>query len=113
MKLKLSAAALALAGITLMASMSTPTYAADARPLISALENSQGEPSLAPMLKEVIPAVVNISVKGTKKVSPMLQIPEEFRFMFPQLNRERQREFRALGSGVIMLLRWARMSTPT
>ena len=57
MKLKLSAAALALAGITLMASMSTPTYAADARPLISALENSQGEPSLAPMLKEVIPAV--------------------------------------------------------
>ena len=102
MKLKLSAAALALAGITLMASMSTPTYAADARPLISALENSQGEPSLAPMLKEVIPAVVNISVKGTKKVSPMLQIPEEFRFMFPQLNRERQREFRALGSGVII-----------
>ena len=93
MKLKLSAAALALAGITLMASMSTPTYAADARPLISALENSQGEPSLAPMLKEVIPAVVNISVKGTKKVSPMLQIPEEFRFM---------REFRALGSGVII-----------
>ena len=102
MKLKLSAAALALAGITLMASMSTPTYAADARPLISALENSQGEPSLAPMLKEVIPAVVNITVKGTKTVSPMLQIPEEFRFMFPQLNRERQREVRALGSGVII-----------
>lgn len=85
-----------------MASMSTTTYAADARPLISALENTQGEPSLAPMLKQVIPAVVNISVKGTKKVSPMIDIPEEFRFMFPQFNRERQREFRALGSGVII-----------
>ena len=100
--LKLSAAALALAGLTVMASMSTSSYAADARPLINALENSQGEPSLAPMLKQVIPAVVNISVKGTKKVRPMLDIPEEFRFMFPQLNRERQREFRALGSGVII-----------
>lgn len=101
--LKLSAAAIALAGLTLVASSVNTAFAADARPLISAMENAQGEPSLAPMLKNVIPAVVNISVKGTKQVTPMFDIPEEFRFMFPQFNNQsRQREFRALGSGVII-----------
>lgn len=101
--LKLSAAAIALAGLTLLSTSFNSAYAADARPLISAMENAQGEPSLAPMLKNVIPAVVNISVKGTKNVTPMFDIPEEFRFMFPQLgNQARQREFRALGSGVII-----------
>lgn len=101
--LKLSAAAIALAGLTLVASSVNTAFAADARPLISAMENAKGEPSLAPMLKNVIPAVVNISVKGTKQVSNMFDIPEEFRFMFPQFNQpNRQREFRALGSGVII-----------
>lgn len=99
--LKLSVLAAALAGITLVSTI-TPVQAADARPLIASMENAQGEPSLAPMLKNVIPAVVNISVKGTKEVSPMFDIPEEFRFMFPQLNQGRQREFKALGSGVII-----------
>ena len=102
--LKQSALAIALASITLFSAMAVPTSAsaADARPLIAAMANEQGEPSLAPMLKHVIPAVVNISVKGTKEVTPMFNIPEEFRFMFPQLNQGRQREFRALGSGVII-----------
>ena len=101
--LKLSAAAIALAGLTLVASSVNTAFAADARPLISAMENAQGEPSLAPMLKNVIPAVGNISVKGTKQVTPMFDIPEEFHFMFPQFNNQnRQREFRALGSGVII-----------
>lgn len=98
---KLSVLALAIAGLSLF--VTAPSYAADARPLISALENSKGEPSLAPMLKNVIPAVVNISVKGTKVVAnPFFDIPEEFRFMFPQLRQGKQREFRALGSGVII-----------
>lgn len=103
--LKRSAAAIALAGLTIFSSSFINTaLAADARPLISAMQNAQGEPSLAPMLKDVIPAVVNISVKGTKEVnSQIFNIPEEFRFMFPQLNQPaRQREFRALGSGVII-----------
>lgn len=102
---KRSALALALAGFTLLSgTMANSALAADAQPLISAMQNSQGQPSLAPMLKNVIPGVVNISVKGTKEVSsPMFNIPEEFRFMFPQLNQpNRQREFRALGSGVII-----------
>lgn len=102
---KRSAAALAIATLTIFSSsFATNAVAADAQPLINAMQNAQGEPSLAPMLKNVIPAVVNISVKGTKEVSsPVFNIPEEFRFMFPQLNQpNRQREFRALGSGVII-----------
>lgn len=100
--LKLSAIAIAVGCATLLSTLSAPSYAADARPLIAAMANDSGEPSLAPMLKKVIPAVVNISVKGTKQVRPMFNIPEEFRFMFPQLNQNREREFRALGSGVII-----------
>ena len=104
--LKRSAAAIALAGLTIFSSsFVSGAMAADARPLIQAMQNSEGEPTLAPMLKNVIPAVVNISVKGTKEVSNnmLFNIPEEFRFMFPQLNQpNRQREFRALGSGVII-----------
>lgn len=81
-----------------------PASAMDVSPLINSVsKNESGIPSLAPMLKEVIPAVVNISVKGTKEVSPLFNIPEEFRFMFPGNNfNTRQREFRALGSGVII-----------
>lgn len=64
---------------------------------------SQGEvPSLSPMLKQVLPSVVNIQVKGKKTVNQGFQLPEEFLFMFPQLGRQQQQEFRALGSGVII-----------
>ncbi len=66
-------------------------------------------PSLAPMLKQVLPGVVNISVKGKKDVQGF-SIPDEFKFMFPGMGdafgfgngRPQQREFRALGSGVII-----------
>lgn len=93
-------------GVALAAALVLGTFCtqatADATPLIRAMDNGQDTPSLASMLKQVIPAVVNISVKGKKDVRPMLNIPEEFRFMFPNLDRPRQREFRALGSGVII-----------
>lgn len=64
-------------------------------------------PSLAPMVKQVLPSVVNIQVKGKKTVDvPTLQIPQEFQFMFPGLGgrqgQKQQREFQALGSGVII-----------
>lgn len=97
------AAALAAASILALTSLSTSASAADATPLINAMHNDQGEPSLAPMLKHVIPGVVNISVKGTKTTTgPSFNIPEEFRFMFPDLGRRQSRPFRALGSGVII-----------
>lgn len=60
-------------------------------------------PTLAPMLEEVTPAVVNISVKGSREVRQ--RVPDMFRFFFgPDSPREQvqERPFRGLGSGVII-----------
>jgi len=60
-------------------------------------------PSLAPMLEEVTPAVVLISVKGTHEVKD--NVPEAFKFFFGNpRNRgpQQEKEFRGLGSGVII-----------
>lgn len=59
--------------------------------------------SLAPVLEKVTPAVVNISVSGSK-ISRQA-IPEQFRFFFgPDMPGEQvqERPFQALGSGVII-----------
>ncbi|GHF78756.1 serine endoprotease DegQ [Thalassotalea marina] len=58
-------------------------------------------PSLAPMLENVTPAVVLISVKGTQEVQ---SVPDAFRFFFgnPRQNAPRERPFQGLGSGVII-----------
>lgn len=68
--------------------------------------------SLAPMLEKVQPAVVTISVEGNKKNSRSAMqddIPEEFKFFFGDRfadqfgdNNNRGRNFRGLGSGVII-----------
>lgn len=69
--------------------------------------------SLAPMLEKVQPAVVTLSVEGKAKVdsrSPFLDdIPEEFKFFFGDRFAEQfggrgesKRNFRGLGSGVII-----------
>lgn len=65
--------------------------------------DERGIPTLAPMLEEVTPAVVNISVQG-KRVTRQ-RLPEAFRFFFgPNAPREEVREqpFQGLGSGVII-----------
>lgn len=65
--------------------------------------NDDEQPTLAPMLEEVTPAVVNISVKGKKEVRQRL--PDALRFFFgPNAPREqvRERPFQGLGSGVII-----------
>lgn len=77
-----------------------------AAPILSEMVAQGQTPSLAPMLKQVLPAVVNISVKGKKDVQGF-SLPEEFQFMFPGMGdqfggRPQQREFKALGSGVII-----------
>lgn len=60
-------------------------------------------PSLAPILEQITPAVVNISVSGTKvSEQPM---PEAFKYFFGEdapNNRSQTQPFRGLGSGVII-----------
>lgn len=64
---------------------------------------NQETPSLAPMLELVTPAVVRISVAGSKVVQQQ-QIPDSLRYFFGQRRQQRQREepFQGLGSGVII-----------
>ena len=65
-------------------------------------------PSLAPIVKRVAPAVVNIATRGTIEESandhnPLLDDPFLRRFFeTPPNARPREREFRAAGSGVIV-----------
>jgi len=59
-------------------------------------------PSLAPMVKQVSPAVVNIATKGTvQEQNPLLSDPF-FRRFFDVPNTPRQRQFQSAGSGVIV-----------
>ncbi len=65
--------------------------------------DSDGRPTLAPMLKQVTPAVVNISTKSRIKMqqNPLFKDPY-FRRFFGAPNRPQERETQALGSGVIV-----------
>lgn len=90
------------------------TSASDAQPLLNSLyENTQGNvPSLSPIIDKVTPSVVTINVEGTTVVENNL--PNNFDFFFggdpfgfnPFGNggnqRKAQKQFRALGSGVII-----------
>lgn len=66
--------------------------------------NGQAMPSLASMLEQVTPGVVLISVRGTHEVEQ--RVPEAFKFFFgnPRQNQgqQKERQFRGLGSGVIL-----------
>ncbi len=60
-------------------------------------------PSLAPLVKEVSPAVVSIATKGTvaTPTNPLMEDPFFRRFFgFPE--QEQRRQFQSLGSGVIV-----------
>ena len=75
---------------------------ADARlPVVG--ENGDGLPSLAPMIKEAAPAVVNIATRGRAQVQqhPFLDDPF-FRRFFEGQPAPRQRETQSAGSGVIV-----------
>ena len=62
-----------------------------------------GGKSLAPMLEEVTPAVVNIATRSRIQVqdNPLMSDPF-FRYFFDLPSRPRQRETQSLGSGVIV-----------
>ena len=73
----------------------------------AALPQSVGEtpmPSLAPMVKKVSPAVVNIATRGTIRErppqNPLLEDPF-FRRFFDVPDMPRERQFQSAGSGVI------------
>ncbi len=65
----------------------------------------QGVPSLAPMLKQVMPGVVNISVTGEVEVQnpfgPFMDDPM-FRRFFGVPDAPQEREFQSVGSGVVV-----------
>lgn len=94
--LVLSSIALGLSVLT------TPMISQASFPFFSANEST---PTLAPMLEKVLPAVVSISVEGEQQSSanPFSSLPEEFRFFFgDQFGNRSPRQFKGLGSGVII-----------
>ncbi|GGW70133.1 DegQ family serine endoprotease [Alishewanella tabrizica] len=64
--------------------------------------NNQEMPSLAPMLEQTTPAVVYVSVAGSREVRQ--RVPDAFQQFFGRGQGEMRREqpFRGLGSGVII-----------
>ena len=84
----------------LLVSAAVPmTARADATPFLSS-----EVPTLAPMLKQVLPAVVNIRTSGTVEAqgqNPLLNDPF-FRRFFGVPNQPQERETQSIGSGVIV-----------
>lgn len=93
------------ASLLLSSALLSSTLALASLPVHAALPQSvegQELPSLAPMLEKVTPAVVLISVKGTQEVKQP-RIPDAFRFFYGNPRPQpREKEFRGLGSGVII-----------
>jgi Do/DeqQ family serine protease len=61
-----------------------------------------GTPTLAPMLKDVLPAVVNISVTSKVDIQNPLLADPFFRRFFDIPDQPQEREAQAIGSGVIV-----------
>ncbi|ATZ72841.1 serine endoprotease DegQ [Idiomarina sp. X4] len=83
--------------------VASTSLSAPANAGIPFFDKDDEQPTLAPMLEEVTPAVVNISVKGKREVRQRL--PDALRFFFgPNAPHEqiRERPFQGLGSGVII-----------
>ena len=73
-----------------------------AAPVAARAELPPGQVSLAPMLKQVMPAVVNISITSKVEMqNPLLQDPF-FRRFFDIPDQPVEREAQAIGSGVIV-----------
>src|SRR3546814_16259431 len=87
----------------MMSSAPTPARAdIPATPTNQQLPVQGGVPSLAPMLKPVMPAIVNISVTGEVEVHNPLMDDPFFRRFFNAPDQPQEREFQSVGSGVIV-----------
>lgn len=88
----LSAAALILTSFTIQAAVPSAV-------------NGSGLPSLAPLVEQTAPAVVNIRTRGTvsQAANPLMDDPNFRRFFgIPEGQQELEREVSAAGSGVIV-----------
>jgi Do/DeqQ family serine protease len=87
----------AVLALGLVAAVSTPSFAA--APIVG----PDGQmPTLAPLLKEVTPSVVNIAITGHMRIdNPLLNDPL-FRRFFNIPEQQLRREFQSVGSGVIV-----------
>jgi Do/DeqQ family serine protease len=75
---------------------------AGASPAAASFPFGEGQTSIAPLLKEVTPAVVNIAVRGHVRVqNPLLNDPF-FRRFFNVPEGGVEQEFQAAGSGVVI-----------
>ncbi|HEY9547844.1 MAG TPA: DegQ family serine endoprotease [Solimonas sp.] len=99
----LAVSASILAAAFMMSSAPTPARAdIPATPTNQQLPVQGGVPSLAPMLKPVMPAIVNISVTGEVEVHNPLMDDPFFRRFFNAPDQPQEREFQSVGSGVIV-----------
>ncbi len=86
-------------GVTLALSLVTAGVLTPATGAVGQLFGNTEMPTLAPLIEEVGPAVVNISVSGSVAVrNPLAQDPFFRRFLPP----DGRREFESTGSGVIV-----------
>ncbi len=85
--------------LSLPLALAAPVHAAGNS--LPAMVDGQRLPSLAPMIAQVTPGVVNISVVARAEDNPLLRDPF-FRRFFEQPDRPQQRRERAAGSGVIV-----------
>jgi Do/DeqQ family serine protease len=108
MSLRLTLMAIALAGPAAFAASQTPPAPSAVIPQPPLAAEAAPMPSLAPMVKRVSPAVVNIATRGTIKEkpgqrNPLLDDPFFRRFFdVPPDTRPRERQFQSAGSGVIV-----------
>lgn len=91
--------------VLISSALLTSSIAFASLPALAALPqniNGQAMPSLAPMLETVTPGVVLISVRGTHEIEQ--KVPDAFKFFFgnPRRGQSQERQFRGLGSGVII-----------
>lgn len=92
--------------LLISAALLSSTFALSSAPALASWPiqvNGKEMPSLAPMLEHVTPAVVSISVIGTHTVKQQ-NIPDAFKFFFGNRgsNQAQERQFKGLGSGVII-----------
>ncbi len=92
-----------MSAVTILATLVIFTFAAALTPARAVMPGDQ-VPTLAPLVKQTSPAVVNIATQGTvkEKRSPLFDDPFFRRFFGEGPSEPRQRQNQSVGSGVII-----------